>query len=75
MLTPFIGMPVTVAIGNDRHAGEIIGMSASKHRLEVMVQHLRIIFTRRNNGQYIERGKAYTRLILGEAVNYLDPNF
>jgi hypothetical protein len=72
---PHVGMDATYRIGSDRYAGKIIAVSGTRHRCTFSNGRLVKECTRRRNGAYKAIGSDHGDLVLGVAVQDLDPGF
>jgi hypothetical protein len=72
-----VNAPCTLCIGSDKYAS-IIDHVFNKSKIVVSMPHTnkKYMFTKRKDGVFREIGRNPIKyLILGEAVNYGDPNF
>ena len=76
-ITPEVGMPATFAIGSDRYAMTVTAVKANG-RLVIATRPgggMNREFTMRKGGRLVSKGATSGQLVLGKAVDYLDPSF
>lgn len=75
---PHVGMDATYNCGSDRYSGKIVEVTRKGQVIvfERARSGLRMTFSRRRNGRYLEQrdGNARFSLTLGVAEDYWDPH-
>jgi hypothetical protein len=72
-----IDVPVTHCINGDRYPGKIVGFTASRKTVKVVLDHsdeVRTYSFRKGAGRFREAGCNFGGLVVGKAESYMDPH-